>query len=122
MGHLWQNRYYSTPLDERHLWTAVRYIEMNPVRAGLIGRAELYDWSSAKAHCTGVASPYLAVSRPFPGPIENWSNWLAEGDADIVKVATLRHNSRTGWPTGSPEFVARLASQLGRPLVPADDQ
>ncbi len=33
VGHLWANRFYSTVLDDSHLWTAVRYVEMNPVRA-----------------------------------------------------------------------------------------
>jgi putative transposase len=119
-GHLWQNRYYSTALDDRHLWTAVRYIERNPVRAGLVDRAETYAWSSARTHCLGETSPYLSASRPFPGPVLNWSTWLEEAEADLAPVASLRQNSRTGWPTGSPEFVARLASQLGRALAPAD--
>ena len=35
-GHLWQNRFYSCPLGETHLWTALRYVELNPVRAGLV--------------------------------------------------------------------------------------
>ena len=49
-GHLWQGRYHSCPLDEEHLWQAVRYVERNPVRAGLVRRAERYPWSSAAAH------------------------------------------------------------------------
>ncbi len=120
-GHLWENRYYSTVLDERHLWAAVRYIERNPVRAGMVERAELYAWSSARAHCSAVSNPYLSASRPFPGPIENWSGWLeCEPESDLTAVAALRQNSRTGWPTGSSEFIERLASQLGRTLHSAE--
>jgi putative transposase len=77
-GHLWQNRYFSTVLDQRHLWTAVRYIERNPVRGGLVARAEDYRWSSAVAHCTRRGDPYLSPARPFPGPIEDWRAWLLE--------------------------------------------
>ena len=39
-GHLWQNRFYSCPLDQRHLWIALRYVERNPVRANLVERPE----------------------------------------------------------------------------------
>ncbi|MDK1022419.1 MAG: transposase, partial [Candidatus Hydrogenedentes bacterium] len=50
-GHVWQGRFFSCPLDESHHWAAVRYIEQNPVRAGIVDRAEDYPWSSAAAHC-----------------------------------------------------------------------
>jgi putative transposase len=50
-GHVWQGRYYSCPLDHSHLWEALRYTELNPVRAGLVSGAELWPWSSAACHC-----------------------------------------------------------------------
>jgi hypothetical protein len=43
--------YYSCPVDEPHLWEALRYTELNPVRASLVAGAECWDWSSAAAHC-----------------------------------------------------------------------
>src|SRR5262249_39603399 len=46
-GHVWQGRFYSCPLDSRQLWEALRYAELNPVRAGLVQQAELWPWSSA---------------------------------------------------------------------------
>ena len=49
-GHLWQNRFFSCPLDRDHLWTALRYVDLNPLRAGLVGEAAAYEWSSARAH------------------------------------------------------------------------
>jgi putative transposase len=52
-GHLWQNRYSSCPLGPGHLWTAVRYVEMNPVRAGMVRGPRDYEWSSAEAHLSG---------------------------------------------------------------------
>ena len=52
-GHLWQNRYYCCPLAATHLWTALRYVEWNPIRAGLVREAADYRWSSAAAHCAG---------------------------------------------------------------------
>lgn len=50
-GHLWQERFHSFPMDEAHLLMAVRYIELNPVRAGLTRRASEWRWSSARARC-----------------------------------------------------------------------
>jgi len=50
-GHVWQGRYYSCPLDESHLWEALRYTELNPVRAATVARPEAWPWSSAPVHC-----------------------------------------------------------------------
>jgi putative transposase len=49
-GHLWQERYYSCPMDESHLMQALQYVDRNPVRAGIVGIPWEYRWSSAKAH------------------------------------------------------------------------
>src|ERR1700748_1936466 len=48
-GHAWQGRYYSCPLDRPHLWEALRYTELNPTRANLVGEATSWAWSSAAA-------------------------------------------------------------------------
>jgi putative transposase len=50
-GHVWQGRYYSCPLDRPHFWAALRYVERNLVRAGLVAAPEDYAWSSAAVHC-----------------------------------------------------------------------
>ena len=78
-GHLWASRFYSVALGQEHLWNAVRYVELNPVRAGLVKRAEDYPWSSAKAHCQGADDPILCSQTPFPGSISNWASWLGAG-------------------------------------------
>jgi REP-associated tyrosine transposase len=54
-GHLWQNRFFSCILGTGHLWTALAYVERNPVRAGMVEAAVDYPWSSAAAHTTGIA-------------------------------------------------------------------
>ena len=56
-GHLWQGRFFSSVLEDAHLWAAVRYVERNPVRAGLVTQAIDYPWSSAAAYHTGVSAP-----------------------------------------------------------------
>jgi len=114
-GHLWANRFYSTPLDEEHLWTAVRYVERNPVRAGVVEVAEHYEWSSARCHARNHSDGLLAPSRPFPGTVQHWSDWLA-GEPPKEQVEALRKNTSTGRPTGSDGFVAQLEAQLARTL------
>ena len=46
-GHLWQGRFKATAMDEAYLWAALRYVELNPVRAAMVGQAEQWPWSSA---------------------------------------------------------------------------
>ena len=53
IGHVWQNRFYSCPLDNSHQWEALRYVELNPVRAGLVRGAVDWRWSSAALHVGG---------------------------------------------------------------------
>jgi putative transposase len=118
VGHLWQNRYYSSPLDPDHFLNAVRYVELNPVRAGLARIAEHYEWSSAATHC-GFASDPIVGPRPrsslFRG-IEDWSGWLASGvPSEFVKL--IRRNERQNLPCGSTEFIAGLEKVAGRSLT-----
>jgi len=117
-GHLWANRFYSTPLDEGHCWTALKYIECNPLRAHLVQLPWEYPWSSARAHVLGnphpVLKPCTLVSSIAPG--ESWGAWLSEVE-DETALTQLRTNTYTGWPTGSPEFIAKLEAQLGRRLT-----
>jgi putative transposase len=63
-GHVWQGRFYSCPLDDSHLWKALRYVDLNPVRAGMVAAAEQWPWSSAAAHCLpDAANAILAMDR-----------------------------------------------------------
>jgi len=59
-GHVWQNRFYSCPLDNAHQWEALRYVELNPVRAGLMHRAMEWRRSSAALH---VGEPHQTGFR-----------------------------------------------------------
>jgi putative transposase len=117
-GHVWQGRFYSCALDDAHLWAAVRYVERNPVRAGLVERAEDYRWSSARAHCGLGEDVILAKEFPLAGEIDDWGAWLREQDDEVFVEAIRRHTS-TGRPCGSPQFVERLETVLGRRLRPA---
>ncbi len=114
-GHLWANRFFSTALDEPHLWAAIRYVELNPVRAGIVDEATDYEWSSARAHAHGRRDGLLDPDRPFPGPIGNWYQWLAAGLEEEV-LTRIRRNTASGRPTGNEEFIAAVERRLNRPV------
>ncbi len=65
-GRLWQNRFFSTIVEEgSYLWAVARYIELNPVRAKLVQKAEDYPWSSARAHILGIKDDVLSGDNWF---------------------------------------------------------
>jgi len=112
-GHVWQGRFYSSPLDEQHLWAAVRYVEHNPVKAGLVERAEQYRWSSAAAHCGLCTDDLLSSDFPPTGVIDDWSAWLAQSDEESV-INYIRQQTQTGRPCGSEMFITQLEGLLNR--------
>ncbi len=116
-GHLWASRFFSTALDEPHLWAAIRYVELNPLRAGIVDDATVFEWSSARAHSDGRRDDLLDPDRPFPGPIGHWSQWLACGLEDET-LSRLRENTASGTPTGSAGFVAEIERRLERRVRP----
>ena len=117
-GRLWQGRFFSCALDDPHLWAAIRYVERNPVRAGIVANALDYPWSSANAHCGLRRDPLLSPLPAGIGPAkENWATWLAEADNPQV-VEQLRLSTRTGRPAGGKSFVDKLESIVGRKLWP----
>ena len=114
-GHLWQDRFTSFPMDETYLLTAARYVELNPVRAGLRKRPEAYPWSSAKAHLAGQDDA-LVKTAPLLELVPDWRGFLA-GGLDEEPAEAMRRHERTGRPLGAASFVKRLEKKLRRPLV-----
>jgi putative transposase len=115
-GHLWQARFFSCVLDAAHTRAAVRYVERNPVRAGMVIRGEEYRWSSADAHC-GLRDDPLLQSDCLLEEITDWSEWLA-GDNNVEQEKRLRSRTCTGRPCGDEDFLKRIESVVGRPLGP----
>ena len=114
-GHLWQERFSSFPMDEAHLMAAIRYVLLNPVRAGLARTAIEWPHSSARAQVLG--EPDLLVNcKPGAERVHDWQTFLAE-NADGAMEALRRHG-RLGRPLGSDDFIARLESISGRTLRP----
>jgi putative transposase len=93
-GHLWQGRFASVPMDEAHIHACFRYVELNPVRAGLVDRPEAWPWSSARAHL-GLASDGITDLAPGLGRIDDWRAFLDAGLDDEDRAA-IRAAERTG--------------------------
>jgi putative transposase len=119
-GHLWQERFFSAPLDDGYFWVAMRYVELNPMKAGMVARAIDYRWSSARAHSLGINDPILTSDADWKGILEqrtDWAGWL-QGEEDDAKVDLLRYRTNRDLPCGDNSFIEDLEKQLGRPVLP----
>ena len=113
-GHLWQNRYFACMLDEEHLWTALSYVDRNPVRAGMVRWAADYRWSSAAAHVSGIDESHV-VDMAWWRQASRRADWSQVIDAEELQaIATLRRCTFAGRPCGRDEFVAEMSAQFGR--------
>ncbi len=115
-GHLWQGRFASFVMDEYYLLACARYIERNPVRAGLCTRPQDYPWSSAAAHLSGQDDVLVKV-KPLLDLVPRWAEHLS-ADPEEEVIRQLRRSESTGRPAGSERFVKRLERILGRVLHP----
>src|SRR6185312_4333711 len=114
-GFLWQGRFASFPMDERYLPAAARYIELNPVRAGLARRARDWRWSSARAHLDR-RDDGLVAAQPLLDLVSDWRGFLKSGLREEEREA-IRAAERTGRPLGAAAFIEGLEEQLKRPLA-----
>jgi len=94
----------------------MRYVEQNPVRAGIVGVAEEYEWSSAAAHCGLGTDPLLSGEPPDGVTPGVWRAHLSEPvtEADAER---LRSRTRSGLPCGDEGFLSRVSKLVGRALV-----
>jgi putative transposase len=119
-GHLWQNRFFSCPLDEAHLWAAIRYVERNPVRAHITTQAWEYHWSSAEAHITGRDGAGV-LDMGFwqnAGRAGSWREVLAV-EEDEPQRRTLRRATYSGKPLGDEEFTTTWGRKAAAKAVAA---
>lgn len=118
-GHVWQNQFYSCPMDTTHLIRAMRYVELNPVRAGMAAAAWQWPWSSARAHVSAWESDEVLAAdwREFVGPwnYREWGELLAGEDAE-AELEAVREATRRGAPLGSAGFVEEWERRSGRRL------
>jgi putative transposase len=116
-GHLWQGRFSSFILDESYLLACTRYVELNPVRAGLVKKPEAWRWSSAAAHAKRK-DDILVRTKPLLAMIKSpWGKFFSV-DVQESDMALFRKHERTGWPIGDDAFIERLERLLDRKLKP----
>jgi putative transposase len=139
-GHVWQGRYKSPVIqDDGHLLTVLRYIEANPVRAGMVTHPGDYRWSSFAAH--GLGSPdhsldrlvvYDDLAKTSATRCACWAAYVQE-IPDGAELADVRRSNATGLPFGEPDWVEQLGARLGldltirprgrpRKIIPDDEQ
>ncbi len=114
-GHLWQERFASFVMDGQHLVTCARYVELNPVRAGMVPRPEDWAWSSARAHLEGNDDALAKVS-PLLEEVPDWAA-LLQGGVEDAEMKRLQMHTRTGRPLGADAWVEHLEKQEGRRLA-----
>lgn len=111
-GHLWQERFYSVAMDEPHTFAAMRYVELNPVRAGLCDAADEWPWSSVHGNL-GKKKDRLLDDALVREMIPDWESFLSVDDQAGL-VDSLRCQTSTGRPIGDDRFITTLESKTGR--------
>ncbi|EKD27059.1 MAG: hypothetical protein ACD_79C00901G0002 [uncultured bacterium] len=113
-GHLFQERFFSCPLDERHKVSAMRYIERNPVRAGIEKQAWNYIWSSAKLHTGKIEKDFLIGLNNWHYTEKEWMDLLKKepDEKEILKIS-----SKTGRPCGDIKFFKECERITSRNLL-----
>lgn len=117
-GHFWQGRFGCVAMDEAHLAAAIRYVSLNPVRAGLVKRAADWRWSSARRHLGRVEDDNLTKAAPIKDRFPDFTALLASGE-DEERTARLRKAETIGRPIGGAAFLDALEAASGRSLRPA---
>jgi putative transposase len=124
-GTLWEGRFKSSLVDtETYFLTCHRYIEYNPVRAGLVSHPAAYPWSSHDHYASGISDRLITEHRIFTAlassPPERHAMFrsLFSEDLDLPTSRRIRHAANTGCALGSDEFFAKAEARLGRSVRP----
>jgi putative transposase len=119
-GTLWEGRFKSTVVEtDRYLFNLYRYIELNPVRAGMVTRPDEYEWSSHAANAFGTQSALVTPHRSFleiaPDPEERRLRYRALFDARLSdeELAEIRDAICGGFALGGPVHHGLVESHTG---------
>ncbi len=115
-GYPWQGRFASFVMDERYLVAAARYVELNPVRAGLVSDAADWRWVRGRAQLSGRDDALVRVA-PVVAMVPDWRGLLNSAILE-EELRDVREQGRTGYRWGSATFVGRLEQTAGRRLRP----
>jgi len=111
-GHLWQSRFGSVVMDERHTLVALRYVELNPVRSGLVDHPHQWPWSSARGNL-GLVNDALVPHRGALEIVPAWDDYLATREKK-GELDQLRRQTWTGRPDGNRKFIDEIEKNTGR--------
>ena len=120
LGHVWQGRFKSPPVqDDSHLWTVLRYVEANPLRAAMVADPADYPWSSYSAHAGHQANPLLSEvpGWAFLGDTvfarsQAWRDKVLATLAD-ADLTAIRASLISGRPFGDPLWSEAQSNPLG---------
>jgi putative transposase len=115
-GNLFQNRFFSYPMDEQHSLRAARFIEILPLTAGITPKPQNYLWSSAKYRIKNLENVQLKPFRNFH-MAQNWEEFLAR-PVDEEEMTLIQTHLQTGRPRGSSLFLDSVEQMVGRPVRP----
>ena len=116
-GYLWQGRFASYPMDESWLLKAVVYIELNPVKAGMVKNAWDYRWSSVHAHLAGRDSGGIIKTDKLLSLVGDWRAYLNDAQRDLSNQSSeFGAHERTGRPLGGVSFIEKAERLLHREL------
>lgn len=112
-GHLYQGRFKSFPVqDDEHLLTLMRYVERNPLRAGLVNAAEEWRWGSAWARQQADEGQRRWLQAPQDPPLPRiWRAWVNRRQSE-AEVQALRTCIQGGSPFGDPKWIRQSAARL----------
>ena len=119
-GHLWQERFYSSPVEDVSIPLVLRYIENNPVVAEMVRHASDYPWSSAAAHCGLRESNFLTYKERLIKLLpdsEAYPEFLNEAPEEL-EIRRLKKCTERDLPFGSARFIDDLERKMGRKLRP----
>lgn len=116
-GHLWQGRFSSFIMEDQYLLACTRYVELNPVRAGLVKNPEDWRWSSAAAHIAGQEDTLVKTDPLLQIVNKPWKQFLTV-DIEETEIDLFRKHERTGRPLGEDDFIEKLERLLDRTLKP----
>jgi len=114
-GTMWEGRFKSYPMDNNHLVAAMRYVERNPVKAGMVERADEYMFSSARYHVGKRRSD--PIVQDYDIGIQKWGEFLL-ADNDPGRNKELEGSLNTGRPLGDRHFVEKLEATTKRLFTP----
>ena len=124
-GTLWEGRYRAAPIDsDAYFFSCCRYIELNPVRAGMVAHPRAYRWSSYRAHAHGTADPLVQRHPVFRGlgrtEAERQVSYRALFRTPLEQgfVEALRAATNGGWALGGERFKQQIAAALKRRVAP----